>query len=71
LVHETLGTVSTLLTSTSDPINCPPCIGKAAFAEHLHVYATATDGWYTLNAYDAPRPRPDRTRRQGVCPEPA
>lgn len=31
-----------------------PCV-RAAFGEHLHVYALATDGYHRLNNLDAPR----------------
>jgi len=51
--------VSTLLTSTTDPTNCPPCTKRAAFAETLWVYAMAVDGWQDrIYAYDAPRGGP-------------
>jgi hypothetical protein len=50
--------VSTLLSSTTDPINCPACTQDAAFAETLAVYAMATDGWYRLYTLDAPRGGP-------------
>jgi hypothetical protein len=43
--------VATLLT---DPPTSPPCT-RGAFAEHLHVYAMATDGWTRLTYLDAPR----------------
>lgn len=63
--------VATLLGSTSDTTNCPPCVAKAAFAEHLHVFATATDGWYRLSAYDAPRGGPTERADKAFALEPA
>ncbi len=63
-------TVHTLLTTTSDPINCPPCVDKAAFAESLAVYAMATDGWYRLAACDAPRGGPTERANKAFALEP-
>lgn len=43
--------VATLL---DDPPHAPPC-SRGAFAEHLVVHASATDGWSRLSYLDAPR----------------
>lgn len=63
--------VATLLDSTTDPVNCPPCGTKAAFAETLWVYALATDGWYRLYALDAPRGGPTERANKAFALEPA
>ncbi len=38
----------------NNPSSVPPCT-RGAFAERLHVYATATNGWSRLSYLDAPR----------------
>ena len=62
--------VSTLLGYTTDPVNCPACVDRAAFAEALWVHATATDGWYRLEAYDAPRGGPSERANKAFALEP-
>ena len=46
--------VSTLFTEAL-PVGETPC-KRAAFAESLHVYALATNGYARLSYLDAPRP---------------
>lgn len=45
------------MTKDIDSALLGPCVthtgGVAAFAEHLHVDALATNGWSTLHSYDA------------------